>query len=121
MKCTHIVRFEDVGVAGYQYTNDLDYWRRFEEMWKSTFSITGIEEISWVAEQEVRLSQIQGFPDGWSDVYGDYVREGVFRTSELPVTHPMQMLERREVAKQQDDLLLDMAIDMEILKMEVMS
>ena len=100
--CTHIVYFRDGGKEDSQYTTDVDYWLRFAEKWADTFEVLTIEEVIWSDEQIERLKEIEDMPEGWSERYLEYVRNGTLHIDDMPDTHPFVMfalkadLENRE-------------------------
>lgn len=115
---THVVYFEDNGLKGSKHTCNLSYWDEFEALHKDNgFRITQRRKVTWTEEQHQRLEDIQGYPEGYSDIYIDYVVYGdVKRVKELPHDHPMQLLARDVVQAQTDEQMLDLYIEIDMMR-----
>lgn len=77
------------------------------------------QDLTYTNEQEKRLEEINSMPmpDGWSDIYNDYVMDGILdKVNNMPLDHPMQTLKSKVIQNQQDELLLNLAVEISKIK-----
>lgn len=77
------------------------------------------QDLTYTNEQEKRLEEINSMPmpDGWSDIYNDYVMDGILdKVNDMPLDHPMQTLKSKVIQNQQDELLLNLAVEISKIK-----
>lgn len=110
---THLVTFKDNEVVSESYTSDPTYWKGFYDMHKeSGFRIVSIAPVEWSEEQHQRLAHIQGFPEGWLDVYRDYVIDGVLDgVSSMPIDSEMRLLANELTQQNNSNQIIDLAIN----------
>lgn len=83
-----------------------DWWLDFEERWDHTTVLEFIPVVP-TEEQMARIAEVNGFriPDGYGELVGRYVEEGVFPAG---YTHPLGLLQLKKEQALQDAYLLEL-------------
>lgn len=106
----HLVHYEDGAEKGSAYALDLTYWDKVTEL-HDDIKVVSVEDLDWEADVHFRLQHVQGFPEGWSDIYSEYVFEGdLHRAYQLPYSHPMRSLANELSMQRLEGQIIDSAI-----------